>query len=289
MEIDEYCHTHTDTGRKYIGISKRGWLRRWEDHVRSAKRNQHGWSHFLNAIRKYGPEAFTHEVLEVCETLDQANAAEVKWIEHHKTRESEFGFNISKGGQYCYPWDRPDYRAKQIAYKTGQVFTPERLLHMSESHKGKVATEDSKTKVSISLKASWTDPEVRNTRGTASMHSGVSFKADPKGKRLLNWVARSNGTYVGRYADEAKAVEALAYFESTGQRYSGRALISRDPQTASVMREARVAAGLSLRELGERLNLTLSTVHAHETAKCGSDMTYFVKALSAIWNQDFIE
>jgi hypothetical protein len=112
-----YCHIHRDSGRRYVGLTRRTWKQRWKDHVYAAKRSKGGRWHFPNAIRKYGKDAFDHEVLEICETLEEGNAAEEKWIEHFDTRNPEKGFNLAKGGNHIphsvrNPWDRPEYREK---------------------------------------------------------------------------------------------------------------------------------------------------------------------------------
>lgn len=111
-----YCHTHIESSRRYIGLTSQTWQKRWKNHVNTAK-NSKGCFHFPNAIRKYGKDAFSHEVLEICDTLEDANAAEVRWIARFDTRNPEKGFNLRKGGQHTphpvkNPWDRPEYRKK---------------------------------------------------------------------------------------------------------------------------------------------------------------------------------
>ena len=71
-----YCHTHIESGRRYIGLTKQTWQARWAGHVSQALSRKSGWGHFQNAIRKYGKDAFGCTVLQICDTLEQANAAE---------------------------------------------------------------------------------------------------------------------------------------------------------------------------------------------------------------------
>lgn len=114
-----YCRTHTESGRKYVGLTKRTVSQRWVQHCAQVKKLGDR-SHFVNAIRKYGKDAFTHEILEVCETLETANGAEKRWISEYDTRNPERGFNIRVGGSYKSnperenPWDRPEYRKKRL-------------------------------------------------------------------------------------------------------------------------------------------------------------------------------
>lgn len=105
---------HTASGRRYVGLTRFTVKHRWNQHCSQAKKSA-GRSHFANAICLYGKDAFSHEVLEVCDTLEAANAAEERWIEDLGTRDPEKGFNLMKGGSHTphpfrNPWDRPEYR-----------------------------------------------------------------------------------------------------------------------------------------------------------------------------------
>jgi len=122
-----YCHIHIESGRQYVGLTKKRMLQRWNEHVYNACKRGMGrrCAHFWNAIRKYGKDAFSHEILETCNTLEAANLAEEKWIEFYDARNPEKGFNLAKGGKYLpnperknpwrdpnYVWNDPEYRRK---------------------------------------------------------------------------------------------------------------------------------------------------------------------------------
>jgi hypothetical protein len=161
-----YCHIHTESGRRYVGLTSQTWQKRWKNHVNAAKSAKgKGSYHFANAIRKYGADAFSHEVLEVCSTLEEANAAEARWIERHKTRDPIFGFNIEPGGQHKphpirkNPWDDPEYRAKcssNIAYCS----TPEARARSKAS----LNTPESRSKRSASTREAMARPDVQEKR-----------------------------------------------------------------------------------------------------------------------------
>ncbi len=124
-----YCHTHVASGRRYVGLTKKTMLQRWNQHVYSASRKDgKGCAHFWAAIRKYGKDAFEHQILQVCGTLAAANAAEEKLIEELGTRDPLRGFNLIRGGgssplpgsRYeklskasIDMWSRLEYRQKQ--------------------------------------------------------------------------------------------------------------------------------------------------------------------------------
>jgi group I intron endonuclease len=94
-----YCHTHVESSRRYVGQTTTTMLRRWTGHVQVARLRGKHWAFFARAIAKYGPEAFSHQVLETCSTQAQAEVAEQAWILFFQTRDSVFGFNILHGGK----------------------------------------------------------------------------------------------------------------------------------------------------------------------------------------------
>lgn len=115
-----YCHTHVETSRRYVGMTAQTMERRWASHVTKARSSKGGRWHFPNAIRKYGKDAFSHEVLEICHDIEVANLAEECWIELFDTRNPEKGFNLAKGGLHvpCLekrnPWDAPGFKERVV-------------------------------------------------------------------------------------------------------------------------------------------------------------------------------
>ncbi len=161
-----YCHIHVESGRRYVGLTKKRMLQRWNEHVwnAGAKRGK-GCRHFWNAIRKYGKDAFFHEILEVCGTLEEANTAEEKWILHFDTRNPDFGFNLARGGSHTphpvkNPWDRPEYRAANAGKNTIHLLKPDSRAKQLES----LRSDDSKRKRSALTKASLASSETREKR-----------------------------------------------------------------------------------------------------------------------------
>ncbi len=164
-----YCHIHIESGRRYVGLTKLTMLKRWNQHVYNAiaKRGR-GCAHFWAAIRLYGKDAFSHEVLEVCHDLESANVAEQKWIDHFKTRDPAFGFNLCPGG--CHtphpvknPWDRPEYRAKSQAASQAKWQDPA-----------------FRQKVTDGVTLAWQDPEHRARMGEIS--KGINARPEVSAK-----------------------------------------------------------------------------------------------------------
>jgi hypothetical protein len=113
-----YCHTHIESGRRYIGLTSHTMMHRWAQHICQARYSKGGRWHFPNAIRKYGKDAFSHEVLAQSWTLEGANATEEALILQYDTRNPEKGFNLTKGGEHTphpirkNPWNNPTFREK---------------------------------------------------------------------------------------------------------------------------------------------------------------------------------
>lgn len=97
-EFTVYCHTHVDSGKRYVGITKNGLDARWRGHVSAAKKPD---TAFGAAIHKYGAAAFVGEVLEIVGNWGAAMESEQRWISHHKSDKKEFGYNRTSGGE-CY-------------------------------------------------------------------------------------------------------------------------------------------------------------------------------------------
>lgn len=164
-----YCHIHTDSGRRYVGLTRLTMMRRWNSHVHSSNSSKGGkrmvTSHFANAIRKYGKDAFEHKVLETCDTLEAANAAEQRWIEELGTRDPEKGFNLAKGGAHIphpkkNPWDRPEYRARMLEKNKELWENPEFRAKLSRHSKSLPSNPGFVAKMK--------DPAVRAARSLAS-------------------------------------------------------------------------------------------------------------------------
>ena len=62
MQMICYMATHNDSGRHYVGITKRGLKTRRSQHERDAK-NKPFAGPFHDALRKYGKDAFTWKVV----------------------------------------------------------------------------------------------------------------------------------------------------------------------------------------------------------------------------------
>lgn len=227
-----YCHTHVESGRRYVGVTKKTMLQRWNQHVYTASLEKTGWSHFANAIRKYGKEAFSHEILETHSSLDLANEAEIRFIALFETRNPEKGFNFKRGGDHAphpikNPWDRPGYREKQEArvIKTDQLHTPEARAAV----KAAFSTPESKARRSEVMKESHARPEVRQRISrkltdeekehlrqvrTGSKHSPETLAKLAVIKETHEWRERQSAAHRGKVTSEETKAKIRASSKS---------------------------------------------------------------------------
>lgn len=84
-----YCHTNNINGKKYIGQTSNYSKRCFPS-------NYKGCTKLYNAIKKYGWENFSHEILEDNLTLEQANEREEYYISFYNTIKE--GYNLKSGG-----------------------------------------------------------------------------------------------------------------------------------------------------------------------------------------------
>lgn len=91
-----YCvYKHTaPNGKVYVGITSKNPCERWQNGY-GYKNNTHFW----NAIVKYGWENFKHEILLDGLTKEEACQKENELIAEYKSNDSNYGYNLSSGGE----------------------------------------------------------------------------------------------------------------------------------------------------------------------------------------------
>jgi group I intron endonuclease len=159
-----YCHIHTDSGRRYIGLTKLTMMKRWNQHVANANRKTgKGCLHFWNAIRKYGKNTFSHQILEVCSSIEEANEAEQAWIESFTATNPDFGFNLMRGGYKWVGltrdskaesssrakklWQDPDYRIRVSTAVSKSNKSPERIAALISRNKSMTLSSDARHRI----------------------------------------------------------------------------------------------------------------------------------------------
>ena len=86
-----YKITNLLDGKIYVGQTIRTLERRFKEHTEAD-------SLIGKAIRKFGIENFSSEILETCQTKNQLNEREIFWIE--KLCKTPNGYNVKDGGSF---------------------------------------------------------------------------------------------------------------------------------------------------------------------------------------------
>lgn len=123
-----YKWTNTINGKAYIGQTRNEESRK-RYHLRANDN-----LHFHNALRKYGSNNFSYEVLEADIPIENLNDREIYWIAYYDTFNS--GYNETTGG--CQAMKLSDEtRQKLSKARKGIVFTKEHRRNISKAGKGK--------------------------------------------------------------------------------------------------------------------------------------------------------
>lgn len=96
MEI--YKITNLANGKVYIGQSVRGVKERFHRHIQDALSERLD-THFARAIRLYGPDNFTVEVIDSADTQDELNQKEQYWIREYDS--IKHGYNETDAIYKC--------------------------------------------------------------------------------------------------------------------------------------------------------------------------------------------
>ena len=138
-----YKHTNKTNGKVYVGITSQDVRVRWN----------RGWGyqycpHFWRAIRKYGWDAFAHEILYEGLTKAEAEKWEVVLIAEYRSADPMFGYNVSLGGSSKGKHSE-ETRAKLGECRRGCTHTEEAKQKMREAHLGKTLSEEHRQKLKV--------------------------------------------------------------------------------------------------------------------------------------------
>ena len=163
-----YKWTHIESGRCYIGQSIRNPNQRRLEHISNSRYSKRTY-HFHNALKKYGLESFSWEVLEYANNIEELNLLEEKYIQNFDSIDN--GFNIRKGGG-------------------NRLHSLKSKLRMSEAQKSAHARrraegKDTFIKTRRTSGWKWTEEQKEKLQSRSSYARGMTWKII-NGKR--NWL-----------------------------------------------------------------------------------------------------
>jgi group I intron endonuclease len=196
-----YKVTNTTNGKVYIGKTSQTVEKRQWEHCNRAKL---GWEQVLyRAIRKYGEEAFTWEVIDSSDNENEIDEKETYWIKHHNSyigNPNHNGYNMTTGGEgtsgYKFTEEQRKARSEQYSGEGnpmyGRKFTEETIQKLkSRSQCGAnaipvlqldmdgnvIARYDNVTLASESVNGD-TSTIVKVCKGKRKQHKGYLWKYD---------------------------------------------------------------------------------------------------------------
>ena len=182
-----YLITNLFNLKKYVGITKFSLEERFSQHVKRG---------FLltEAIKKYGEQKFSIELIEVVESAERAYELEIFFIKEYNAKAPN-GYNLTDGGDGIFGWNITDEYREQCSSRTkelhknkkvgmyGKKHTDETRKKMSESSKGnrnclgRVLSEETKFKISESNKGKKHTDDAR--KKISENHHNVSGEKNP--------------------------------------------------------------------------------------------------------------
>lgn len=125
MKYCVYCHTNKIDGKRYVGITSQKPEKRWKNGL--------GYTHneyFYNAIKKYGWEEFSHDILFTDLSKKEAEDKEIELINKWDLNSRDSGYNIEGGGNSKKVVS--EQTKKKLSEITKKQMTPEARAYLRE-------------------------------------------------------------------------------------------------------------------------------------------------------------
>lgn len=180
-----YIHTFPH-GKKYVGVTCCNPESRWGSNGCNYKN-----PYMVNAIKKYGWDNITHEIVAENLTVDQASQMEIELIQKYNSADKRYGYNISLGGiesKICSEQTKEKLRQANL----GKVMSEESKRKISEYQKGKTKSEETIANMSEAQKRNFAN-------GNNAMHS-----QEARAKAAQKKKGRKLPDYITQKASEAK-------------------------------------------------------------------------------------
>jgi group I intron endonuclease len=233
-----YVITHRESGRHYVGkTSQTNPLRRWKHHQNDAASKRRRCPLLHAAIRKYGPDSFSFQVVESFNSEAEALYFEAWWIEVLRSRVIGYGFNVyADGTGGAGHTVSEETRQKLRTANLGKTYSAEVRNKLSSMRRGKPLRP-------------WTDEE-RARQSILAKERFASGRQKPinLGQRLPDaW--RAKLCKPKTLTDEQRAANALRSQAQMRAQWSDPTYRARMQQTMSlVVRRGEQSASSKLSE-----------------------------------------
>ena len=126
-----YLATNKQNDKVYVGQTCQKMSSRWYDHGRKAHRGDS--SHFCNALRKYGAEAFDVQVIHQVEEPEIDNMEKL-WIIALDAKNPKVGYNMQPGGRDALIGHRKPSVIRGNPIGEHRYLSGQRLTHGRDAH-----------------------------------------------------------------------------------------------------------------------------------------------------------
>ena len=215
-------------GKKYVG-KDRNLPNRSKDHLKGRCPNSPA---IHAAIKKYGVENFSVEIIRYPGISHEALYAVEQWKISQLNTKSPNGYNLTDGGAGIYGY-RHSEESKRKMSETSKLISDETRRKMSESHKGKTLseehrrkiaqsgigrkpTEETRRKLSESSKGKRHSEETRRKIGESS--KGRYFSPETRRKRSENAMGEKNPNYGKKATAETRQKISRALSRSAARK-----------------------------------------------------------------------
>ncbi len=147
-----YLISNLKNNKQYVGITKFSLEERFSQHTKRG---------FLltEAIRKYGKDLFSIELIEEVKTAEKVYELEIFYIQKYNTKVPN-GYNITDGGDGVFGWEVTEEYRKECSERVKELHKQKKVGMYDKKH-----TEETKEKMKKSAK------EVERTWLTGRKHS----------------------------------------------------------------------------------------------------------------------
>ncbi len=193
-----YKITNTINGKLYIGQTRQSLESRWKQHIGYATWNlstEQNINILHKALKKYGIDAFTIEIIGTTTSPEEINLMEQQYIDYYQSHfGTNKGYNMTLGGEGTI----------------GYIFTEADRLKMSLAQLGKIHgphTKETKQKMSDTKKAKGHSPSVLCRQRKSETSLGIPRDQETKDKIRNTLKGRKRPPEVIERMKEAKRLK----------------------------------------------------------------------------------